>query len=269
MYSGLYRPETRRRRVLQRESRRRFDGSAVPQERAEAGRHCEPGDPQHARHRLAENAVPCVRPRQFRSRRGRHVDARPHASPGCAAAGIVAESSTLLPLTARSRQAAPMPKPTEHCPRDIAGQRDRDVGPLNPVVPGLGDDVPEEHRPGRRGLADGFSESLVGTGGAGVEDPGDAVADLEDVGAIGRGTGPGSPILATRKRSPPSHSIWYEAGLPSSRIEVISGFCRTRGLFWLATSQYRKMPWRPLGNSAVIVSTASSWPSLLTTKSAL
>ena len=31
-----------------------------------------------------------------------------------------ADSSTLLPLTARSRQAAPMPKPTEHWARGIS-----------------------------------------------------------------------------------------------------------------------------------------------------
>nr|CRL57451.1 hypothetical protein CPGR_04783 [Mycolicibacterium fortuitum subsp. fortuitum DSM 46621 = ATCC 6841 = JCM 6387] len=50
-------------------------------------------------------------------------------------------------------------------------------------------------------------------------------------------------------------------------MEVISGTCRSRELFWLATSQYRKMPCRPPGKSPVMVSTALIRPSVSTVKS--
>ena len=75
---GLHRSESCRRRVLQRKSRRRFDGGAAPQERAERGRDGEARDPEHTGHRLAQDSVPGVRPRQAGLRRRGHVDAGAH-----------------------------------------------------------------------------------------------------------------------------------------------------------------------------------------------
>ena len=62
---GLHRPEARRRRVLQRETGRRFDRGAVPEEPAERGRHGQAQDPRQAVQRLAEDAVPGVGPQQL------------------------------------------------------------------------------------------------------------------------------------------------------------------------------------------------------------
>src|ERR1700712_1580525 len=61
----------------------------------------------------------------------------------------------------------------------------------------------------------------------------------------------------------------YGAGAPSTFADVTSGVCRTYRWFWLEVSHHWNRPWRPLGNSAVMVSTASRLPSALTWKSAL
>jgi hypothetical protein len=66
----------------------------------------------------------------------------------------------------------------------VARQRHRDVYVLDLVAPGRGDDVPQEHRRRRRRRTHAAGEGLVGTGGAGVEHPGNGVADLVDVGAV-------------------------------------------------------------------------------------
>ena len=184
MYSVCTGPSPGGGRVLQREPGRRLDGRAVPEESAERAGHGQAQDPRHVAQRLAEDAIPGVGPQQFRRAPASARRHRPAASPACGIPDSSADSSTLLPVTVRSRQGAPTPKPTEHCaPVTSPGS----VTEMSACWIRLFQDGAmtfQKNTDGaRRVVAGGFGESLVGAGATRVEDTGDGVADLEDMGA--------------------------------------------------------------------------------------
>jgi len=180
---GLHRPEARRRRVLKRESGRRFDCGAVPQKRAEPECRRQPGDPHHARHRLTKDAVPGIGPRQADPRRCRHVDAGAHRHGGTRREVCRRQSDRVALDGQVAARATDAVANRALCAADISRQGHRDFSVVDRVVPGRGDNVPEEHRRRGRGCTHNGREGLTGAGGTRVKNTRDAVADLEDVGA--------------------------------------------------------------------------------------
>ena len=178
-------PDSVRRGVLQRERRRLLHRVPVHQHRAYCGGDGQRSHQRDGLRRPAQDAIPFGGPGQFGPRRGGNVDAesnrhrsarrqvdRGHRDGGPVDRQVGAGRPDTGPHRARR-------------PADTSRKRHLDVGAVDAVVPGRRDDIPEEHRPRRAvvGYPDCARECPVFAGGTRIENPGNRVADLEDVGA--------------------------------------------------------------------------------------
>ena len=147
---ALHRAEARRRGVLQRETRRRFDRGSPPQKRPESGRGGQSDQPQDDRNRPAQHRIPLPRPRHLGPWWGRDTNACPHRDRGAGwqIAGRQRDRVTGNPQPV----ASPADTGTDRalCTRYRSGQRHRYLGRRDLVVPARRDHVPEERRRRRR-----------------------------------------------------------------------------------------------------------------------